>query len=310
MFTIVIPAYNEEGIVAETVAACHQVIESLKPASEAAEVLIVDDGSTDRTAERAEQAGARVLRHPHNMGYGYSLKDGIRQARNDTIVITDADGTYPIDRIPDLLAEYEKGFDMVVGARQGKHYDESFSKKIFRRVLKGVVEFTVGKRVPDVNSGLRVFSRKGILPLFYSLCDTFSFTTSMTIGYAMSGKFVSDLPIDYGERTGKTKVRLFRDSLRTLQFIVEAILIYNPIKVFLTFSIALFCLAALSMGPALIWEVTAFYVLSLGCILIAIFMFGAGLLSVLLKQILHMNRQQLWELEKRRLDEPGGPATE
>lgn len=233
MISIVIPAFNEEKVIAETVMHCKRIITSL--GIDAAEVIVVDDCSKDKTAELAGQAGAVVVRHPHNAGYGRSLKDGIRKAKNDTIVIVDADGTYPIDMIPELLSEYEKGFDMVVGARQGKNYDESFTKKILRIILKRLVEYTSGKRIADINSGLRIFSKATIVQYFDTLCDTFSFTTSVTLAYMMTGRFVSYRPIPYHKRVGKTKVRLFRDTLRTLQYILEAILFYNPLKIFLLF---------------------------------------------------------------------------
>jgi glycosyltransferase involved in cell wall biosynthesis len=115
MISVVIPALNEQDEIGRTVTRVREVLSTAGIG--AYEVVIVDDGSRDETGARAEQAGARVLRHPHNVGYGRSLKDGIRAARYDTIIINDADGTYPIDAIPDLLARYGEGYDMVVGAR-------------------------------------------------------------------------------------------------------------------------------------------------------------------------------------------------
>src|SRR5204863_6573813 len=134
------------------------------------------DGSTDDTGAVASGAGAQVVRHPHNLGYGRSLKDGIMAAKHDTIIITDADGTYPVERAPDLFKIYQSGFDMVVGARQGKYYDESLGKKLLRIILKNLTEFTTGREIPDINSGLRVFSRQDVVPYFQYLCETFSFT--------------------------------------------------------------------------------------------------------------------------------------
>lgn len=284
MFSVIIPAYNEESVIEITIDQLKKIF--MQNEISDAEIILVDDGSSDKTSEAADKAGALTIRHPHNIGYGRSLKDGILAAKHDTIVITDADGTYPLEMIPVLLNEYKKGFNMVVGARQGENYDESFKKKILRLILKKLVEFTAGRKIPDINSGLRVFSRKEVLPYFSKLCDTFSFTTSLTLAYMMNGKFVSYLPITYNKREGKTKVRLFRDSVRTLQFIVEAILFYNPIKIFIVFSGGLLVAAFLNFILSFIFRLTITFYLGLGCILISILMFGLGLISVQLKHIL------------------------
>ena len=198
MISVVIPAYNEGSVISETVKEIKKVF--AEDNIHDVEIILVDDGSTDNTAANSINSGAVTISHPHNIGYGRSLKDGIEAAKFDTIVITDADGTYPLYKIPDLLKEYNKGFDMVVGARQGDNYDESFKKKILRLILKKLVEFTAGREIPDINSGLRVFSKKEILPYFSKLCDTFSFTTSLTLAYMMNGKFVQYIPIEYKKR--------------------------------------------------------------------------------------------------------------
>lgn len=289
MFTVVIPAYNEVAIIAETVRQVKAMAE--KNDLSGVEIIVVDDGSSDGTSEAAVNSGARTIVHPHNIGYGRSLKDGIRAASNDTIVISDADGTYPIEMMPKLVDEYRKGFNMVVGARQGENYDESFRKKTLRLVLKKLVEFTAGRKIPDINSGLRVFSRKEVMPFFSKLCDTFSFTTSLTLAYMMNGMFVSYLPIEYHKREGKTKVRLFRDSMRTLQFIVEAIMFYNPIKIFIVFSALLLVFAGFNFILSFAFQKTITFYLGLGSVLLAVLMFGIGLLSVQLKHIL--NREEV-----------------
>jgi polyisoprenyl-phosphate glycosyltransferase len=285
MISVVLPAFNEQDAVADTVHAVARVLEnaSLKPF----EVLVVDDGSTDLTSERARQAGARVVRHPHNAGYGQSLKSGIAAASYDTIVIADADGTYPPDEIPLLVAEYTRGgFDMVVGARQGKHYRESPLKQPLRLILKFLVEFTTGRSIPDINSGLRVFSGAMSQKYFAHLCDTFSFTTSLTLAYMMTGRFVAYHPIGYSERTGRTKVRLLRDALRTLQYIVQAIIYYNPLKIFILLSAFCLLFAVFCLAMALLFHLTSGFFLGLGSILLAILVFCLGLLADLLRQIM------------------------
>lgn len=284
MISVVIPALNEQDEIGRTVTRVRDVLSAAGIG--AYEVVIVDDGSRDETGVRAEQAGARVLRHPHNVGYGRSLKDGIRAARYDTIVINDADGTYPIDAIPALLARFGEGYDMVVGARSGEHYRESLIKMPLRRLLRFIVEFTAGRSIPDINSGLRVFRRSTALEYFDHLCDTFSFTTSMTLAYMMTGKFVAYVPIEYNKRVGKSKVRLLRDSMKTLQYIVEAAIYYDPLKMFALMALIVLASSLVSFALALIAKLNVFFYVGVGGIISSVLVFSLGLLAVLLRQIM------------------------
>lgn len=299
MISIVIPALNEQDEIGRTVTRVRDVLSAAGIG--AYEVVIVDDGSRDETGVRAEQAGARVLRHPHNVGYGRSLKDGIRAARYDTIVINDADGTYPIDAIPALLARFGEGYDMVVGARSGEHYRESLIKMPLRRLLRFIVEFTAGRSIPDINSGLRVFRRSTALEYFDHLCDTFSFTTSMTLAYMMTGKFVAYVPIEYNKRVGKSKVRLLRDSMKTLQYIVEAAIYYDPLKMFALMALIVLASSLVSFALALIAKLNVFFYVGVGGIISSVLVFSLGLLAVLLRQI--MVKSSRIERENR---EPAG----
>jgi glycosyltransferase involved in cell wall biosynthesis len=282
MISVVIPAFNEGDAVGDTVTEVRKALTNVEY-----EVLVVDDGSNDATAKRAEEAGAAVIRHPHNLGYGSALKTGIRAARYDVIVITDADGTYPNEQIMSLVDEYSKGFNMVVGARTGSHYKGSFLKGLLRMVLKFLVEFTTGRSIPDINSGFRIFSQKEIIPYYNHLCNTFSFTTSLTLAYMMTSKFVAYLPIPYHKRKGSsTKVRLFRDMLRTLQYIVQAILYYNPLKIFILMSGMIAAGSIISLIIATIFRSMSAFYLGIGGILIVVLVFCLGLLAELLKQIM------------------------
>jgi glycosyltransferase involved in cell wall biosynthesis len=181
----VVPAKNEAASLAQLI---DEIIKALRPMChrgqeelEGFEIVVVDDGSQDETGEEAVRTGARVVRHPHNVGYGRSLKDGIQAAIYDTIVICDADGTYPAAAIPELVRLYQVGFDMVVGERHGPHHRQSVMKSSLRVLLRFLVEWTAGRRIPDINSGMRVFSRAAAIKYFPHLCETFSFTTSMTL---------------------------------------------------------------------------------------------------------------------------------
>jgi len=284
MISVVIPALNEEIAIGATIAGVSEVLTAanLVPF----EIVVVDDGSTDQTGKIAEAAGAKVIRHPHNIGYGRSLKNGIAAAQHDMIAICDADGTYPASAIPELVRLHRDGFDMAVGQRQGQHYRQSLLKMPMRALLRFLVEWTAGRHIPDINSGLRVFSRAVVMQYFSHLCDTFSFTTSMTLAYMMTGRFVAYTPIDYFERSGRSKVRLFRDALRTLQYVVEAILYYNPLKIFLLFSLICLVAAALTMTVSLYFKIVTGMMLAIGTAIAAVLMLGIGMLAVLLKQIM------------------------
>ena len=173
MISFVIPAFNERDAVEDTIARARRTLEqsNLDPF----EIIVVDDGSSDGTGQCAESTGVKVIRHPHNVGYGRSLKDGILAAKYDIIVISDADGSYPIETVPELIKMYQGGFDMVVGERTGEAYRESALKSPLRLILKTIAQFTAGREIPDVNSGLRVFSKTTALPYFEHLSNRFSF---------------------------------------------------------------------------------------------------------------------------------------
>ena len=284
MISIIIPALNEAGGIVGTIESLQRTLAAGPEAG--AEILVVDDGSSDATGQLAAQAGATVVRHPHNVGYGQALKSGILAARHDTIVIIDADLTYPAESIPELVAEFRQGFDMVVGARTGHHYAGSVFKGPLREVLKFLVEFSAGRSIPDANSGLRVFSRQTIAGYLPHLCNTFSFTTSLTLAYMLTGRFVTYLPIPYHERIGTTKVRLFKDSLRTLQYIVQAIIYYNPLKLFLLLTLITIALSIGGFVAGAITGLHAPYYIGIGGLLMSIVVFALGLLADLLRQIL------------------------
>ncbi|MBI3970102.1 MAG: glycosyltransferase family 2 protein [Chloroflexi bacterium] len=248
-YSVVIPAVNEADAVGDVVRRVQTV---MTVTSEPYEVIVVDDGSTDETAREAAAAGAVVIQHPHNVGYGAGLKTGITHARFDRIIISDADGTYPIERIPDLLS-YAGRFDMVVGARQGQHYRESWRKELSRFALGTMASWVTGTRIPDVNSGFRVFRTALARQYFHVISQGYSFTTTITLAALSNGYFVKYVPIEYNARVGKSKVKLLRDIPRTMQIVFQAVVYYNPIKLFLAF--ALLCLA-LALASWLVFALT------------------------------------------------------
>jgi glycosyltransferase involved in cell wall biosynthesis len=249
----------------------------------------VEKALSDKTFEKLQEYSSdfiKVVRHPHNLGYGRSLKDGIDAATFDTIVIIDCDLSYPFERVGDLLKLYNQGFDMVVGARTGKFYKESVIKSPLRKILRFLVEFTAGRSIPDINSGFRIFSKQTAKNYSKHLCETFSFTTSITLAYMMTGKTVKYTDIIYHAREGKTKVKLFSDSLRTLQYIIQAVTYYNPLKIFLLFSLFCFACSVIGFCASIFFGLQSGFLLGIGGLLICLIIMCFGLVADLLKQIM------------------------
>ncbi len=285
MISVIIPAFNEEGAIGKTIDEIKNVINE-NSILQGSEIIVINDGSTDNTKNEALEKDVIVLDNIQNVGYGYSLKKGIKNAKNETIVIIDADLSYPFSRIIDMLKEKQKGFDLVVGARTGKNYKESIFKSILRRVLRWFVEFVSGKKIKDINSGLRIFDKTTVMKFFPRLCDTFSFSTSQTLAYMMNNLYVCYVDISYNKRFRKSKVKLFRDSLKTMQYIVEAGIYYNPLKIFTLLSAVCVFLSIIGFIFSHFARIRAGYILGIGGLLISIIVFSLGLLAVLLKQIM------------------------
>jgi len=275
-YSIIIPAYNEAQSIGEVL----EAIRALK-LDRVCEIIVVNDASTDETAEKvATFPSVSLITNVQNSGYGYSLKQGIKSARYEHIIITDADGTYPIAFIPKLITEYERGFDMVVGARQGEYYHGTSLKRIARFFFRQLSEFTTGRKIPDINSGFRIFRKNLAIDFFHTLSSGFSFTTTITLAFMLNAYSVMYFPIPYHERVGSSKVRYFRDTLRSLQFIVEAIVFYNPLKIFLLLILFLLGIGMVSFVIGYLFSIwtaimlfltTAFCLLlfAIGCVVVS-----------------------------------------
>lgn len=226
--SVLIPAFNEEGAIEESVRSVRSVLEETGLVFE---VIVVDDGSKDRTRERAAAAGARVLALPENCGYGAALKAGIARAQHEVIVITDADGTYPARSIPVLLGELAE-YDMVVGARVGTHVAIPLIRRPAKWFLRRLASYLAGRSIPDLNSGLRVMRKPLVKRFEHLLPSGFSFTTTITLASLCSGSLVRYSPIDYYERIGESKIRPFH-AVEFLLLILRTIVYFNPLKVFI-----------------------------------------------------------------------------
>jgi glycosyltransferase involved in cell wall biosynthesis len=227
-FSLVIPVYNEEEIIAATVEELQQILKSYQY-----EIIVVNDGSTDATSQVLSSVnGITLIEHNCNRGYGAALKTGIRQAQYPLIAITDADGTYPNERIPDLLTLAARA-DMVVGSRTGKNVTYSNLRKIPKWFLVRFAQWVTKTRIPDLNSGLRVFQRDVLVKFIPVLPNTFSFTTTITIAMLTNNYIVHYEPIDYFHRVGKSKIKPIRDTLRFVQLILRMGVYFAPLRIFL-----------------------------------------------------------------------------
>jgi glycosyltransferase involved in cell wall biosynthesis len=243
--SIIVPAYNEEHGLGGVLTQLSAIREKMDAAGQTVEIIVVDDGSADGTADCAHQhAGVTVIRHRVNRGYGAALKTGIRHAKGDWVCITDADGTYPNDRIPDLAERARSGeFDMVVGARTGEKVAIPLRRRPAKWVIGQLANFVAGEPIPDLNSGMRIFEREAALRFFGILPDGFSFTTTITLGMLTNGYLVDYVPINYHARVGRSKIRPIQDTLNFIQLVLRIALYFKPLKVFVPFSMGLFALA-------------------------------------------------------------------
>jgi glycosyltransferase involved in cell wall biosynthesis len=191
----------------------------------------VDDGSADDTSRAAAAADVRVLRHRRNRGYGAALKTGIAAAEHPWILITDADGTYPAEAIPSLLALADHN-DMVVGARTGRTVKIPLVRRPAKWFLKQLASYVAGQELHDLNSGLRLM-RRDLLDKYLHLLPTgFSFTTTITLAAACNQHDVEYVSIDYHARLGQSKIRPWHAYEFTL-LILRTIVFFNPLKVFI-----------------------------------------------------------------------------
>ena len=241
-FTIVIPCYNEEGGILDTISSMGEVL----PDHTSYELIVVNDGSSDGSGELLAQAeeetpNLRVVNHPKNRGYGASLKTGVRTASTNTIVITDADMTYPNERIPELLETARStGCEMVVGSRTSGKVHIPLIRRPAKWFITRLASYLSGQDIPDLNSGLRVFQRGALEEFIGILPDGFSFTTTITLALLTNARRVEYVPIDYRQRTGSSKIRPIRDTLMFIQLIIRMVLYFNPMRVFLPVSLLLF----------------------------------------------------------------------
>ncbi len=246
MLSVVIPAYNEEDGIAEIVERVLAVEPALAEIGVALELLVVDDGSKDRTAEIVRgYPTVRLLQHNPNRGYGAALKTGFCAARGNLLGFLDADGTYPPESFPALCQAIFAGADVVVGSRRsGAESGMPLVRKVGNFIWANLVTVLSGRPVVDPASGMRVFRRETLTHL-YPLPDGLNFTPVMSTRAVHEGLNFVEIPMPYEERLGRSKLSVVRDGMRFLQTIIWTVLTYNPARPLGGLGFGLFCLGAL-----------------------------------------------------------------
>jgi glycosyltransferase involved in cell wall biosynthesis len=279
--SFIIPAYNEEDGIGDTL---KRLEKTLSQTGIQYEIILVNDGSEDKTLEIAGRfKNVNIINHPVNIGYGNAIKTGLRSAKYEWIGITDADGTYPVEDLPLFISEMRKGFDMVIGSRDNIGTADNITKKISRWIFKKIIKVTVKKDIVDPNSGLRLFKKNMAMSLYPFLCGSFSFTTTLTILASGMSLFIKYVPIKYSKRYGSSKVNYVKDSFRTMQYIVQGITFFNPIKFFIILSI---CMVIFICIPAMIFALFRMLTLSLYYMIFGatgIMLIGLGVLGDIIR---------------------------
>jgi len=270
--SVVIPACNEGPVIGS-------VITELLAAAAWREIIVVDDGSTDETAEAAAKAGARVVKHPYNKGNGAAVKSGIRAAGGDYILIIDGDGQHkPADAI--MLTSRLGEYDLVVGARSSET-QAGTRRRLGNAALNNLASFLAERDIPDLTSGFRCARREYLQEFIHLLPNGFSTPTTTTLAFLRAGYNVLFLPIEAKQRVGASKIRLSRDGPKFFLIVLRVMTIFSPLRVFVPVAAASFVLGVV-YG---IWNVLLFEHIPNGAVLLIMLSVVVLLIGLVSEQI-------------------------
>ena len=226
--SIVIPAKNESGAIGAVVANARERYPD-------AEIIVVNDGSDDNTAEAASEAGAKVVSHPESLGNGAAVKSGARAATGDIIAFMDGDGQHTASELAPLIKRLDEGYEMAVGARDtGSH--ANVGRLFANGLYNGIASLMSGRKILDLTSGFRVARAEKFKQFLYLLPNGFSYPTTITMAFLRSGYSIKFEPISAAKRVGKSHIRPIRDGVRFLIIIFKIATLYSPLKIFLPVS--------------------------------------------------------------------------
>ena len=267
--SVVVPAFNEEQAIGPLVAA-------LCAAAAWHEVLVVDDGSTDATAARASEAGARVVRHPYNKGNGAAVKSGIRHATGEFILIIDGDGQHRAADAARLVSRLGE-FDLVIGARASST-QATQARMVGNSALNWLASYLTQRHVPDLTSGFRAARRQHLREFLHLLPNGFSTPTTTTLAFIKAGYNVHFEPVEAEARVGTSKIKLVRDGMKFLLIVLKIVTLFSPLRVFVPISLAAFAAGA---GYAVWTIVTQSHIANTSVLLImlSVIVFLVGLVS-------------------------------
>jgi len=232
--SIILPARKEtQGL--------RRLLPALREAYPEAEILIVDDGSTDATASLSAELGVRVISHPYNKGNGAAIKTGARHANGDTLVFMDSDGQHQAEDIRSLLQRLDEGYDMAVGARNWSS-QANLGRGVANKLFNYLASWMVGHEVPDLTSGFRAVSADKFRDYLHMLPNGFSYPTTITMAFFRAGHSVCYVPVNVQQRTGNSHISPLRDGLRFLLIIFRVGTLYSPLKLFVPISMFFFLL--------------------------------------------------------------------
>jgi len=280
--SIIVPAMNEEQTISPVIS---RIQAAMRGINRSYEILVVDDGSSDLTGEAAQGAGARVIRHPYNMGNGAAIKTGIRNAMGRELVMLDADGQHAPEDIPRLL-DGLKEYDMVVGARTGESQTH-LHRNLANRIYNGFASYVCGRKIEDLTSGFRAMKAHIAREFLTLLPNSFSYPTTITLATIRSGYSLKYEPIVTAGRhkNSKSKIRLFKDGSRFFLIIFKITTLFSPMRIFLPISLVTF-LTGMGYGLFKIFVLDARYgPTSAMLMIIAVLMFLIGLVSEQVAQL-------------------------
>lgn len=268
--SIVIPAKNEASSIGE-------LLKKLKQKFHDAEVIVINDGSTDNTANIVLENNAKLISHPYSMGNGAAIKAGARAATGDILITMDADGQHDPEEIPKLLKKMDEGFEMVVGARSSQS-QAGKRRWLGNAFYNYIASLIVGKKIKDLTSGFRAVNTKKFKSFIHLLPNGFSYPTTITMAFFRSGYPVDYISIEAKKRVGQSHLRLLKDGLRFLIIIFKIGTLYSPLKIFTPISALLFSIGVSYYGYTYL-SIGRFTNMSALLLIVSMIIFMIGLVS-------------------------------